>query len=258
VKTSLSISDQEELGDDFMDQCRDLLQRHLNLIELHTQGMIREKIIDVRRIRDELENHSGHNFRKLLKAREYRRLSRRTFKIIKRVSDRAVEDSLLAQIVGATQGPGVAPEGQGGPGGGGGGGPGNNLGTATTHSDPFSDSHARSTLTDIHIDDFDEMELSTFGNEDRSEGATVIDLIRRGAPTQHIVGTFTTDVFSGDRTGREALGAAALSIHRDDGTSPRLVQTPLPFLSPGDHRNQDAETHTISSVSPSETFDPSK
>jgi len=36
LRRSLSTSDQEELGDNFMDRSRDLLQRHLNLIELDT------------------------------------------------------------------------------------------------------------------------------------------------------------------------------------------------------------------------------
>jgi len=245
VRRSLSIHDQEELGDDFMDLARDILQKHLNLIELRTQRLIRENIIDVRRLKEELENHSGHGFQKLLKARKYRRLSRKAFKIVKRASDRAIDDSLLAQIVEATRGPGVTP-------GGGGGG---ELDTATTRSNPFGDSHAISTLTDIHVDDLDEIELSTFKNEEDGDAAAVLDLVRRDGSTQHLVATFPVEAFSGNSADGEA--ATALSIHGEDGISPRLVLTPLSYLSPGDHANQDAETVTISSVAPTEAHLPS-
>jgi len=46
LRRSISIGDQEELGDHFMDQSRDLLRSHLNLIELDTQRIIRERILE--------------------------------------------------------------------------------------------------------------------------------------------------------------------------------------------------------------------
>jgi len=239
LRRSISIGDQEELGDNLMDRSRDLLRSHLQLIELDTQRIIRERILDVRRLKEGLENHTGNDFQRLLKARKYRRHSRKVFKIVKSASDRATEDSLLAQIVEATRGPEVTP------GGGGGGESRNNLGTATTRSDPFGDSHAISMLTDIHVDDLDEIELSTFKNEEDSDAAAVLDLTRRDGSTQHLVATFPVEAFSGDRADGEA--ATALSIHGEDGISPRLVLSPLSYLSPGDHTNQD-ETVTISSV----------
>jgi len=46
LRRSLSTSDQEELGNDYMDQSRDLLQRHLPSIEPETQHMIRENVTE--------------------------------------------------------------------------------------------------------------------------------------------------------------------------------------------------------------------
>jgi hypothetical protein len=57
------------------------------------------------------------------------------------------------------------------------GGPGDNADTASTSPliqgpvastsrDPFTDSHAISTLTDVSVNDLDQVEMSTFTNED--------------------------------------------------------------------------------------------
>jgi hypothetical protein len=37
---------------------------------------------------------------------------------------------------------------------------------ASTPRDPFTDSHAISTLTDVSVNDLDQVEMSTFTNED--------------------------------------------------------------------------------------------
>jgi hypothetical protein len=152
---------------------------------------------------------------------------------------------------------------------------------------PFTDSHAISSLTDVTVGDLDAVEMSTYQSEDnsgrfmdflssnkyadcRSEGAVVMDLHGRDASTTSIVATFPTEVFSGDRTDREGEtltmsqhrwlpadsvasistrssrrfvqrllssksipvltvlpAAAALSLHQEDGSTPRLVTAPL-------------------------------
>ena len=87
--------------------------------------------------------------------------------------------------------------------------------------DPFTDSHAISTLTNVAANDIDEMDMSTFQNEDTggrswicfhspieradcpTESAVVLDLRGRDSSTQHIVATFPTRVLSGDCTNGE-------------------------------------------------------
>jgi len=45
LRRSVSISDQEDLGDDFMDQSRELLEKHMSLMELRTQQLVRETVM---------------------------------------------------------------------------------------------------------------------------------------------------------------------------------------------------------------------
>jgi len=87
--------------------------------------------------------------------------------------------------------------------------------------DPFTDSHAISTLTNVAANDIDEMDMSTFQNEDTggrswirfhnlikhvdclTESAVVFDLRGRDSSTQHVVATFPSKVLSGDGTDGE-------------------------------------------------------
>lgn len=131
--------------------------------------------------------------------------------------------------------------------------------TAPTKSNPFTDSHQISKLTDIPVNDLDEVEMTTYESKATGEGAVILDLHSRNGPTQHIVSTFPTVVFSDDTADEEASRsvapeAAALTVHREDGTSPLIVSTPLPYLSPSNRTDKDAETWTISSFAPTELF----
>jgi len=124
---------------------------------------------------------------------------------------------------------------------------------------PFTDSHAISNLTDVAVGDLDEVEMSTYQSEDNSEGAVVMDLHGRDASTTSIVATFPTEVFSGDRTDREASqpeapgAAAALSLHQEDGSTPRLVTAPLINV-PDQLTDAKAETRTVSSATTTAIF----
>jgi hypothetical protein len=87
--------------------------------------------------------------------------------------------------------------------------------------DPFTDSHAISMLTNMTANDIDEMDISTFRNEDTggrswicfhnlikhvdclTESAVVFDLHGRDSSTQHVVATFPSMVLSGDGTDEE-------------------------------------------------------
>jgi len=73
----------------------------------------------------------------------------------------------------------------------------------STSRNPFTDSHAISTLTDVGVNDLDVVEMSTYQSEDTGEGAVVMDIHGRDAPSKHIVATFPTEVFSDDQTERE-------------------------------------------------------
>ena len=92
---------------------------------------------------------------------------------------------------------------------------------ASIQSNPFTDSHAVSMLTDVPVDNLDRVKTSTYVDEatggqlwtsftalakhadyGESEGAVVMDLVDRDQSVQHVVATFPTEIFSGDRTDR--------------------------------------------------------
>ena len=106
--------------------------------------------------------------------------------------------------------------------------------------------HIRKKLPTVSYEFF----LSTTDRaEYRSEAAVVLDFVAQDESAQHVVATFPTDAFSGDRTDREGemsivsnhssatstlivyLAPAAISLHRDDGSLPRIIAVSLPDIS---------------------------
>ncbi|KAH9959173.1 hypothetical protein BC827DRAFT_1384777 [Russula dissimulans] len=135
----------------------------------------------------------------------------------------------MSQIAEATHEPQVAP--------------GNTFGTTSTHSNPFTDSHAISSLTNVSVNDLTAVEMTTYEREATGEAAAVLKLEKKDASTQYVVTTFPTEIFRGDRADKAsqsgAPGAAvAMSVHQEDGTSSHLVSTP----SPSSRTNEDGKT----------------
>jgi hypothetical protein len=132
----------------------------------------------------------------------------------------------MSQIVEA-----IRPAGSPGPGSGSGSGPetsnptcslfvqAGSLFQGTAGSDPFGDAHMISRITDVSVDDLNRVEVSTYQEDDtngrlyyfntnnhaeyRLEGAVVLELVARNESVQHVVATFPTEAFSGDRTDGE-------------------------------------------------------
>jgi len=215
LRKSFSSSNQEQGGDYFMDQSRVLLQNHLQMIQLQQQIIIHRKYQKLRKVKQRLDSHDGSRFQKLLKARKYRRVSRETYKIIKNASDRARDDHLMSQISEATRQPGS--------------GSGSGPETGTVGSNPFSDSHAISTVSEVSVNDLSRVEMSTYQEEATGEAAVVLDLVAEDESVQHIVATFSTEAFSEDST--DSSAPAALSLHREDGSTPSFIATSLPDVS---------------------------
>jgi len=224
LRRNLITGGQVQQGDDFMDQSRDLLQRHLELMQLKEQNTIREDYLKAVDVKEKLDDHNGSQVQKFFQARKYKRRARKAFKIVKKASDRAVDTHLMDRIAENTRGFY--------------GEPGNSAGTGPvepTPRDPFTDSNAISTLTDIasSLEDVDQVDVSTFQNEETGDSAVVWDFHGRDSITQHIVSTFPTEASSGDMIDGEASqsappgGTVALSLHKEDGSTPRLVTAPL-------------------------------
>ncbi|KAF8494123.1 hypothetical protein F5888DRAFT_1848211 [Russula emetica] len=287
LRESFTSSSQEQRGDYFMDQSRVLLQNHLQLIEQFDQINIHRNYEMLRKVKEGLDSHDGSKFQKFLKSRKYRRVSRKTYKIVKKASERGIDNHLMNQIVEATRPPppppgsgaGSGPEtsspppppgsGSGSgpetsspptaPGSGSGSGPetsnltcslfwqAGSLFQGTVRSNPFSDSHAM--LSEVSVNNLDRVEMSTYQEETTDEAAVVLDLVAEDESVQHVVATFSTQAFTGDRTDAEAPEApAALSLHREDGSSPRFIAVSLPDVSLADQRadGQGENIHLIS------------
>lgn len=88
---------------------------------------------------------------------------------------------------------------------------------ASMPRNPFTDSHAISTLTDMTVGDLDRIEMSTYQDKDtggrlyishsttkqtdyRPEAAVVLDVVAGDKSVQHIVASFPAEAFSGVRT----------------------------------------------------------
>jgi len=256
LRKRLSPRRQVERGDYFRDQSRELLQRHLTRLPAHQKRAIRRDYNQVRATKQRLEDDSlsasnfwdwDWKFQKLRTATKYKRLSKETYLIIRKASGEAIDDNLdnlMAQIDEATRVPQVAP--------------GNTFGTTSTLSNPFTDAHAA--LKNVSVNDLNAVEMTTYETETTGEAAVVLklDMNNRDASTRHVVATFPTVIFTGDRTDQGASQFVApkvsLSVHCEDGTSSHLVSTPLPHLSPGDRTNENTETRAVPSVTPAEEF----
>ncbi|KAI9452336.1 hypothetical protein F5148DRAFT_1289649 [Russula earlei] len=283
IRKTFSPRRQTREGDFFMDRSRNLLQVHLNMIENDAKIVIRRSYKEVLKIKASLEGDNGSPLQKLLQARKYRRLSKSTYMIVKIESGRAVDNLLMNQLVDATSALAET------------GGfilqddPQLQCYLASIQTNPFGDLHAISTLSDVNVNDLNEVEMTTFENE-ATGGAVVLNLHTRDAAPQHIVTTFSTAIFSGERTDRDLSqpvvppeAVTAISSHPEDGSIPRLVTMPLPYFSPGQGISEEgeaidlrgarrtrpssvgfeltfssAETRTISSVDVTEIFGPSE
>jgi len=245
LRKSFTSSSQVQRGDYFMDQSRVLLQNHLQLIQRQDKTKIHRKYQRLRKVKEGLDNHDGSKFQKFLKARKYRRVSKETYEIIKDASDRGIDNHLMNQIAEATR---LDP-----PGSGSGSGP----ETSTVGSDPFSDSHGISRISEVSVNDLDRIEMSTYHVDTTDRAAIVLDLVAQDESVQHVVATFSTEAFSGDRTDSGASQSiapeapAALSLHQDDGSSPRLIAASIPDVSE-EREDEQAETCTLDSFTASE------
>ncbi|KAI0299136.1 hypothetical protein B0F90DRAFT_1668778 [Multifurca ochricompacta] len=244
------MSCQIEQGDHYMDLSRDLLEKHLQLMLLNDQTAIRHTFtscfdeVQCDRARDakkKLGKENSSQIKGIFQARKYRHLSRETFKIVKKASDRIRDDLLMDQIKKATSGSSFATS--------------EARAAGSIPRNPFTDSHAistLSTLTDVAVGDLDSVEMSTYQSEATGEAAVVLDLYGQDASRQQVVATFPSELFSGYWTDGEAFesespgeAVLALSSHQQDGST-QYVEVTSPQTIPPDHRiNQDGTIYSL-------------
>ncbi|KAI9461051.1 hypothetical protein F5148DRAFT_1150649 [Russula earlei] len=172
VRKNLTIRGQERRGDRDVEQSRELLQKNFTLIPPRMQKAILEQYRDVQGMKGKPENYGGPKFRKFLQARDYRRLSKDTYKTIKNASDKAIDDTFEAQVADTLRKPRGEPE--------------DNFGTASTQSNPFTDSHAISTRTDAAVSEVDIVEMTTFESSPTGEAGVATGFIRADSEDQRV------------------------------------------------------------------------
>jgi len=142
-------------GNYYFSRTRTMIQQHYPGLPLNDQNTIHFEFAKVLGVQEELEVPQRTILGRYARARKYKRISKDTFKIVERASNRAVNsnlNNLMAQFSDALGGKPTQP-------------PPPPTGTTSTHTDPFGDAHAISTLTDIDIGNVDQMEMTTFESE---------------------------------------------------------------------------------------------
>jgi len=230
---------QVQKGDFLMDRSRSLLQRHLKRMQLDDQNVIQETYEDVKGMREGIEKKRGASsqFLRNLEARKYRRHAEMMYEIVQTASARALDNQLLNQIAEAIRPP--AP----------GGGSGTSRLTDTVASNPFSDSHAVSGITDININNLDQVGMSSIHDEATNEEAAVFDLYGRDQSVKRII------AFSGDRKDTAPLSIAsapvASSSQQEDDSRPDIIAASIPDV-PDQRVDEQGETRTLDSFALSE------
>ncbi|KAH9054579.1 hypothetical protein EDB83DRAFT_1126578 [Lactarius deliciosus] len=169
--------------------------------------------------RERMEN--AHGFRKFLKAKEYEEVAKHLFIIVETASRRVADQNLMAQISEAISGRGPGrgtPPPPPGP-------PPPSLplaiGTTSTLSNPFSDSHEEPSAADVDVGNLNQVEMSIFESGATGgqfmisvvvlvtsliispEAAIVLELHGRDGTTQEVAATIPLAIVSDDEMGEK-------------------------------------------------------
>jgi len=175
-------------GDYYFSRTRTMIKEHYPGLPLNDQNTIHFEFAKVLLVQKKLENAQGV-IKKYTQARKYKRVSLETFKIVERASNRADTNNVMAQFS-AGSGRGSSPPPPPGP-------QRSSTPTPSTFSNPFGDSHAVSTLSDIDVSNVDQVEMSRFESEPTGEAAIIMGLRDRDGTTREFVATYPLEVISG-------------------------------------------------------------
>jgi len=184
-------------ADSLNDQSRDLLQQYIDLMQLDEQEAIQGQMNDIDRLEKRLED-TRSPFRKFLLVRQYKRVSRETYLIVKKASNRLRNDQIKERLRAATDPQGwptfpqePAPRSNGGsftapvfpvatpPGG----PPINHFGNA------FTSPHVASALDAATCSDLERVEMTKFQSMTTGDPAVLLGLHGRDVGVQHFFAT---------------------------------------------------------------------
>ncbi|KAH9168184.1 hypothetical protein EDB89DRAFT_1993479 [Lactarius sanguifluus] len=169
-------------GDYFFGRSRSLLQQYYPSLPSNDRNMIVTKLRMTIRAKERLETANGSVFQRRALAKDYRLVAKHLFIIVERASQRVANNSLLAQLSAASDGRASQPP----------------IGTISTLSNPFSDSHEVSSLADVDVSDLNQVEMTVYESEATGDAAVVLDLQGHDASTQQVVATFSPEVIVGN------------------------------------------------------------
>jgi len=166
-------------GDFYMNQSRELLRRHLEIIRRDDKPIIQEKYADARVIQTKLEGIRGSRLKRFFTAMEYKRLCKGAYKMVEKASNRAVD--LMNQMDEAMH---ETDDSQS-----------TSESLQSTHSNLFfSDSSSMS--SDVPVSGLSQIAVEAHQSQVTRDTAIVLGLHRQDASTQHIIATFSATVFS--------------------------------------------------------------
>jgi len=201
IRNSLLMGGNLRRADYYMSRSRILLQQHFANLPFDDQETIRDRFLSTTEVKERLESNKDSGLRKYLLARDYKRESKAMFKVIEIASQRAVDGNLMDQILEAVGGGAAPPP----------------TGSTTVPGNPFTDSHAVSTLTSVNVHNLDSVEMETYRSQATGETAVFLELHGRDATTQEVVATIPHEVISGDGADSEAEAATVSSFDSTGG-----------------------------------------
>lgn len=192
IRKNFSNDGKRQRGDFYMDQSRELFQEHSQIIELDDKHNILRMFRSVRDVRIKMDNANISGIQRFLNSVDYKRLSKRTYKIVVKASNRGLNNNFMDQItddIGET----VDPQAQSAP---------NNLqSTQTAASDSFAGSHeAGSVLDEVDTSGVKQMDVETYESEATGDTAVLFGLHRQNSSTEHLLAASSSSSFSYNST----------------------------------------------------------
>lgn len=192
IRKNFSGDGKKQRGDFYMDQSRELLQMHFQEIQRKDKQHILRMFTRVRDVQLKMDDANMSGVQRFFKTMDYKRLSKLTYKIVVKASNRGLDDNIMHQMaddIGETVDPQAQAQSTS-----------NNLqSTQTAASDPFADSHrAESVLSEVDTSNVSQVDVETYQSEATGDRAVLFGLHRQDASTEHLLATSS---FTYDSTG---------------------------------------------------------
>ncbi|KAN0141210.1 hypothetical protein V8E53_000966 [Lactarius tabidus] len=185
-------------GNYYMDRSRSLLKQHYTSLPRKDREAISVQFTNATTAKQRIGSAKASIRERYSLAKGYKQVAKHLFIIVEAASQRAGDKTLMAQISeAATEEDPQRPP----------------VGTSSTLSNPFSDSHEASSLADVDIGNLNQVEMSIFESETAGEAAVVLGLQNRDGTTQEIASMILLPTDPGNRKDETAETASVSSCN---------------------------------------------